>query len=268
MCNERITPVSFEEVEDRVERIRREKRVKDSRLFEVVEEVFDYPTLMALYKLINDGVIGVMHGAVAAGKEARIYWAETPRGEDIAVKIFLVQAAEFRRGRLVYIEGDPRFRRVRRDLRGLIELWCSKEFRNLRRAHEAGVRVPRPYARRGNVLVMEFVSDPEVRGRPAPLLKEVELEDPEEAFNVIKGYIEQLYLKARLVHADLSEYNVMVRGEELILIDFGSAVDVAHPMAKEFLRRDIRNIYAYFKRLGVDVGDPDEFYHELTASEL
>jgi len=260
--------VSFEEVADKVERIRREKRVKDSRLFEVVEEVFDYPTLMALYKLINDGVIGVMHGAVAAGKEARIYWAETPKGEDIAVKIFLVQAAEFRRGRLVYIEGDPRFKRVRRGLRGLIELWCSKEFRNLRRAYEAGVRVPRPYARRGNVLVMEFVGDPDVRGRPAPLLREVELDDPEVAFETLKGYIRRLYLEAKLVHADLSEYNVMVRGSELVLIDFGSAVDVSHPMASEFLRRDIRNIYAYFRRLGVDVGDPDEFYRELTASEL
>lgn len=259
--------VSFEEVERRIASIRREKRVKDSRLFEVVEEVFDYPTLMAFYKLINDGVIGMMHGAVAAGKEARIYWAETPGGEDIAVKIFLVQAAEFRRGRLMYIEGDPRFKRVRRDLRGLIELWCSKEFRNLKRAYEAGVRVPRPYTRRGNVLVMEFVGDLEVKGRPAPLLKDVKLEDPVEVFNVLKEYIKRLYLRARLVHADLSEYNVMVRNDELILIDFGSAVDVRHPMADEFLRRDIRNIYAHFRRIGVDVGDPDEFYREL-VSEL
>ena len=247
-------------------RARGGKRAKDSELFEVVEEVFDYPTLMALYKLLNAGVIGRMHGAVASGKEARIYWAEDPSGGDLAVKIFLTVASEFRRGRLIYMEGDPRFRRLRGDVRKLVELWCSKEFRNLKRALEAGVRVPRPIARRGNVLVMEFIGVPGVRGKPAPLLKDVELEDPEGAFRTLRSYIELLYRGAKLVHADLSEYNVMVRGGELILIDFGSAVDVGHPMALEFLRRDIRNIFSYFSRLGVDTGDPDEFYSELSAS--
>ena len=256
-------------VEKAIRRIKAEKRVKDSRLFEVVEEVFDYPTLMALYKLINDGVVGVMHGAVASGKEARIYWAETPSGEDLAVKIFLVQAAEFRRTRLIYIEGDPRFKRAkrlfRRDLRSFIELWCSKEFRNLKRAYEAGVRVPKPYAYRMNVLVMEFISDPETRGRPAPLLKDFKLENPLEAFNTLKRYVELLYSRARLVHADLSEYNVMVRNGELVLIDFGSGVDAAHPLAHEFLKRDIRNLYTYFKRLGVEAGDPEDFYQYLVS---
>jgi len=254
-----------EYVERVMSRIRSEKRVKDSRLFEVVEEVFDYPTLMALYKLLNAGVIGVVHGVVASGKEARVYWAQSPSGEDIALKIYLTVTSEFRRGRLFYIEGDPRFRRIRGNVRKLVELWCSKEFRNLRRAWEAGVRVPRPIARRGNVLVMEFVGDPEVRGRPAPLLKDVELPDPERAFEELKRQILLLYTKAKLVHADLSEYNVMVRGDELVIIDLGSAVDVNHPRALEFLQRDVRNIFSYFRRLGLDTGDPEEFVAEILS---
>jgi RIO kinase 1 len=252
-----------DEIEARIARIKGERRVKDSRIFEVVEEVFDYQTLMALYKLLNAGVVKLVHGVVAAGKEARIYWAEAPDGSDVALKIYLVQAAEFRRGRLVYIEGDPRFKRVRGDMRELVELWCSKEFRNLLRAHEAGVRVPRPIARRGNVLAMEFISDPAQRGRPAPLLKEVRLDNPETAFETIKSYIALLYAKARLVHADLSEYNIMVRGEELVLIDFGSAVDANHPMAVDFLYRDVRNVFAFFSRIGLDVGDPSAFVSSL-----
>ena len=256
-----------EEWEEKVVyRIRSEKRVKDSRLFEVVEEVFDFPTLMALYKLLNSGVIQVVHGAVASGKEARVYWAESPQGEDLAVKIFLTITSEFRKSRLIYIEGDPRFKRVRSNVRQMIELWCSKEYRNLVRAWEAGVRVPRPIARRGNVLVMEFIGDPEQRGKPAPLLKDAPLEDPDAAFRTLKRYIELLYVKARLVHADLSEYNVMVKGGELVVIDFGSAVDVGHPRALEFLKRDIRNIFAFFAELNVDTGDPEGFFEQLVAA--
>lgn len=257
----------FDERVDRmVRRIRGEKRVKDSKIFEVVEEVFDFKTLMALYKLLNAGFVSTVYGAVASGKEAKIYWAESPTGEDIALKIYLTTTSEFRRGRLPYIEGDPRFGRVRGDMRRIVELWCSKEYRNLRRAWEAEVRVPRPIARSGNVLVMEFISDPDVRGKPAPLLKEVELEDPKRAFEALKGYIASLYARARLVHADLSEYNVMVRGDELIIIDMGSAVDVKHPRAVEFLKRDARNVFSYFERLGVDTGDPEDFVAEVISS--
>lgn len=253
----------FDELDTWINRIKSEKKVKDSRIFEVVEEVFDYKTLMALYKLLNAGIVKLVYGVVAAGKEARIYWAEAPNGDDIALKIYLVQTAEFWRGRMVYIEGDPRFKRVRGDRRKLVELWCSKEYKNLLRAYEAGVRVPRPIARRGNVLAMEFVGDPKRRGRPAPLLKEVNLDNPEEAFETVKRYIALLYTKAKLVHADLSEYNIMVKGDELVLIDFGSAVDANHPMAVDFLYRDAKNVFAFFSRIGVDVGDPYAFISSL-----
>lgn len=261
-----VTDKAEEWEEKVVNSIRSEKKVKDSRLFEVVEEVFDFPTLMALYKLLNLGVIQRVHGVVASGKEARVYWAESPQGEDLAVKIFLTVTSEFRKSRLIYIEGDPRFKKARGNIRKIIELWCSKEYRNLVRAWEAGVRVPRPIARRGNVLVMEFIGDPEERGRPAPLLKDVELEDPLAAFKTLKRYIELLYVRAKLVHADLSEYNVMVKGDELVVIDFGSAVDTDHPRALEFLKRDIKNIFAFFTELGVDTGNPEEFFEEVVAA--
>lgn len=257
----------IEEIEERLARSlpkSKYKRLKDSRLFEVVEEVFDYPTLMALYELINRKIIGVMHGVVAAGKEARIYWAETPEGEDIAVKIFLVSAAEFRRGRLKYIEGDPRFKRVGRKIRDIVRVWCSKEFRNLRRAFEIGVRVPRPLAFRDNVLVMEFIDAGE-RGVPAPLIKDYPPEDPEEAFKTVCHYIELLYTKGELVHADLSEYNIMNTGSELVIIDWGSAVHAGHPSAEEFLLRDISTIFKFFEKLGVSVDDPLTFFRHLVA---
>jgi len=236
---------------------------KDSKLSEVLEGVFDYWTVMGVYRLMSRRVITRLLGAVASGKEARVYWGKGPRGEDLAVKIFYVQAASFRGGRLKYILGDPRFEELRGDFRKLVYAWCLKEYRNLKRAYESGVPVPKPYAVERNILVMEFIGKD---GVPAPLLKEKVPSDPVTAFSELKEYIRRLYWRAKLVHADLSEYNVMVdEGDRLVIIDFGSAVLASHPMAQEFLRKDVENIYRFFARVGVDTGPPDEFIEELLS---
>ena len=58
---------------------------------------------------------------------------------------------------------------------------------------------------------------------------------------------------ARLVHGDLSEYNVLMFDGEPILIDCGQAVTSDHFNAKEFLRRDIENVNRFFRNRGADV---------------
>jgi Serine/threonine protein kinase involved in cell cycle control len=236
---------------------------KDSELYEVLEGVFDYWTVMGIYKLMSKGIIARLFGAVASGKEARVYWGKSPSGKDLAVKIFYVQASSFRGGRLKYIAGDPRFEGLRGDFRKLVYAWCLKEYRNLKRAYESGVPVPRPYAAERNILVMEFIGK---NGVPAPLLKEKTLSDPARAFSELKEYIKRLYWRAKLVHADLSEYNVMVdEGDRLVIIDLGSAVLASHPMAREFLRKDVENIYRFFSGVGVNTGSPEEFLEELLS---
>ena len=243
-----VEPSDYDELNGGAKK--RFKKVKDRELMETVEEVFDYRTLMALYRLINKGVIDRLHGVVAAGKEARIYWGEDAEGNDLAVKIFLVQTGEFRRGMLRYIEGDPRFRLVRRDRRHIINVWCSKEFKNLRKAYEVGVKVPKPIDFKENVLVMEFIDCGE-RGKPAPLLKDAPPDDPEKALYEILNNVRLAFKRGRIVHADLSEYNIMNKSGEFYIIDWGSAVSLDHPEAINFLKRDLRNLLNYFKSLGV-----------------
>lgn len=253
----------FEEDFEKVRRWdeeRRRKRRKDEDAFEIVEEVFDRPTLMALYDLINDGIIDRMFGVVATGKEARVYWAKNSRGDDLAVKIFLKETSDFRRSIIKYIDGDPRFARMRRDIRHIIKIWCSKEFKNLKEAFAAGVRVPEPIAFRENILVMKFIGDD---GVPAPLIREVPPGDPEEAFGTVLEYIKRAVLKAKIVHADLSEYNIMNWNEELYIIDWGSAVHITHPQALEFLRRDISNIVNFFRKLGIETPSVEDIYKRL-----
>jgi len=209
-----------------------------------------------------------MFGVVSAGKEARVYWAKNRRGEDVAVKIYLTTTAEFRKSIRQYIIGDPRFESVSGDLRKLILKWVRKEYKNLKRMYEAGVRVPKPYYAYRNILVMEFIGENGIR---APLLKEVRLTDEEyvEIYEKIVHYIKLMYNKAKLVHADLSEYNIMLYGGEPVIIDVSQAVTLDHPMAMYFLIRDIKNIIRYFRdEVGIETHNLNELLEEITGKRL
>lgn len=237
-------------------------KVKRSEEMEALEEVFDKQTLMTVYRMMNKGLIGRIFGVVKAGKEARIYWAKGQGGEDIAVKIYLTSTAEFRKGRLKYIEGDPRFKAVKRSTRALVSIWAQKEFKNLELAHSVGVRVPKPIHVEGNVLLMEFIGD---GGVPAPLLKDVALRAPVRVYKKIIAYMRALYRNAGLVHGDMSEYNVMVWKGEPVIFDLSQAVAKEHPMAESFLRRDISVLNNYFRRTYLLELDDEEVFKRVVG---
>ncbi len=235
---------------------------KRSEEYEALEEVFDRSTLMVIYHFLNKGVIGEIHGVVRAGKESRIYWAKDPEGKELAIKIYLTVSSEFRKGMMKYIEGDPRFKGVRHDTRSLIFTWAQKEFRNLEQATAAKVRVPKPIAVKNNVLIMEFIGS---NGNSAPSLKEQIPRNPEKIYNMLLMCLKRLYGKAKLVHGDLSEYNIMVWKDRPVLFDVSQAVPISHPMADFLLRRDLTNLNKFFNRLGVAVPSIEESYRQVTS---
>jgi RIO kinase 1 len=226
------------------------------------EEVFDQATLMVIYGFLNSGVLDEIHGVVNAGKEARVYWGKNKEGKDLAVKIYLTASAEFKRGMVKYIEGDYRFKGVKRDTRSLIYAWAQKEFRNLEQSSRARVRVPKPVAVKSNVLIMEFIGKDGVN---APSLKEQAPSDAEKVYGVLLTFLERLYRKADLVHGDLSEYNIMMWKGKPVIFDMAQAVPTSHPMAEFFLRRDLTNVNRFFSRLGVKVLPVDEAYRKVVG---
>ncbi len=230
-----------------------------------IEEVFDQATRMVIYQLLNSGILYEVHGVVNAGKEARVYWGKTKEGKDLAVKIYLTASAEFKKGMLKYIEGDYRFKGVKRDTRSLIFTWAQKEFRNLEQASRAKVRVPKPIAVKNNVLVMEFIGE---NGVNAASLKEQAPSDPEKVYGVLLTYVERLYRKAELVHGDLSEYNIMMWKGKPVIFDVAQAVPTSHPMAEFFLLRDLANVNRFFSRLGVKVLSVDEAYKKVVGKNV
>jgi RIO kinase 1 len=235
---------------------------KRSEDYQVIEEVFDKSTLMVVYDFMNKGIIDEIHGVVNAGKEARVYYGKDTEGNELAIKIYLTSSADFKKGMIPYIEGDPRFAHVRRDTRSLIYTWAQKEYKNLQRAKEAGVNVPEPLAIQKNVLVMNFIGKD---GERAPLMKEVVLEDPDQIFEQLLDYVKLLYVEAGLVHADLSEYNVMIWNDKPVIFDVAQSVLIKHQMAEKFLHRDLENLHKYFKRKVSDIMSVDEMYRKVTV---
>jgi len=224
-----------------------------------VEEVFDQTTRMIVFDLLNSGILYEVNGVVSAGKEARVYWGTNKEGKDLAVKIYLTSSAEFKKGMLKYIQGDPRFKNIKRDTRSLIAIWAQKEFRNLEEACQAKVRVPKPVVVRSNVLVMEFIGK---NGVSAPLLKEAPPSNPERIYCMIINSVKRLYKKAKLVHGDLSEYNIMMWKGLPVIIDVSQSVMIEHPLADFMLTRDLVNLNRFFSRLGVNVIPVEELHKQ------
>ena len=261
----------FEEIDvsdteaDRIARKRDRKfaefreRIKDADQFKLEESVFDEATYGAIYKLVQDGYVDAFGGPLSTGKEANVYQAlggtrardllEAPGSEnpEVAVKVYRINTSSFRDMR-DYLEGDPRFEGIGSEKGEVVKAWVRKEYSNLGRAREAGVRVPIPVAVERNVLIMEYIGTETGR---AKRLNEVEIENPETAFEVVREYMRRLY-GAGLIHGDLSEYNVVFHEGQLVVIDLGQAVTVHHPNADDFLERDCENVAAFFQRQGVE----------------
>ncbi len=236
-------------LESKVDRWR--VRIKDREARKTYDEVFDRRTLLNLQKLISDGTIATLDYPVSTGKEGNVFRASGRRGPR-AVKIYRTSNATFRTISR-YIEGDPRFPRVGGNRRKLTYAWANKEFKNLQRMLDHGVRVPRPYRCRENVLVMRYLGS--ARG-PAPELRQVAIGDPEGLFTLLLQDMRGIH-RAKLVHGDLSEYNVLLWRRRPYVIDVGQAVSAEHPRAEAWFRRDMKNMARYFTHIGREV-DADE----------
>ncbi len=246
------------------------RRKKDLRDRKTEQYVFDIPTLETLYKFTTKGLLTALGGPISRGKEAVIFHALGAEEEELAIKMYKIGTANFN-AMLDYIIGDPRFKNLKKDHRSIIFAWARKEFKNLKRACDAGVRVPQPIACEKNVLLMEFIGK---EGIAAPRLRDIPVDiltedlDLEELFQQIISAVKTMYVKGKMVHADLSEFNIVMKGYaerefettanasttieiEPVIIDLGQALVLDHPQADAFLQRDVRNIVTYFNKLGL-----------------
>ena len=246
------------------------------------EQVLDPRTRMILLQMINRNVVSEVNGCLSTGKEANVYHALSISQDDSleaavaplhrAIKVYKTSILIFK-DRDKYVTGEYRFRQgySKSNNRSMVKVWAEKEMRNLKRIYASGIPCPQPVYLRLHVLVMGFLGDK--KGIPAPRLKDVELEgsDVEARWKLLYlqllGYMRTLYQTCRLVHADLSEYNVLYHKDKLWLIDVSQSVEHDHPRSLEFLRMDIKNVGDFFRRKGVDIMSEKTVFGFVNAAD-
>lgn len=228
-------------------------RTKDKHDRATVEQVLDPRTRMILFKMLNQGIIAEINGCISTGKEANVYHATSKTGVAFAIKIYKTSILQFK-DRDKYVTGEFRFRHgyCRHNPRKMVRTWAEKEFRNLIRLQQGGVNAPKPILLRSHVLLMDFIG---TDCWPSPKLKDAVLTSskPRKLYRECIETMWRLYNKCKLVHADLSEYNMLYHDGSIVIIDVSQAVEHDHPMALEFLRKDCTNITEFFKKNEVGV---------------
>ena len=213
----------------------------------IYNDIFDFSTTYTLYKLENTGYIDRIKSLISTGKEANVFIGYDFHKNPIAIKIYRIETSNFN-NMYKYIAGDYRFEYTKLTKRDIVFTWAKKEFKNLEIANKVGIRVPQPITFRKNILLMEFIGNNE---KAAPRAKDAPPTEPAVWFNKIMNYVEKLYKKGKLVHGDISEYNILNFNGEPVLIDIGQGVPTNHPMAIELLKRDLENINRWFKHFGI-----------------
>ena len=231
------------------QKIHSERRRKDNSEQKTGNEVFDKITLETLYKLANQGYIDILNGAISTGKEANVLTGITDEEKFVAVKIYRIATSDFKKMDY-YLKGDPRFNVKTKNKRKIIYSWVTKEFKNLTRLHNAGVTVPEPITSSNNVSLIEFIGDED--GNPAQPVKNQPPQDPEEFWNKLLVQLKMFVNDAKLVHGDLSNYNILNLNEEPVIIDVSQSVVLDNPISKELLERDINTLVREYTKLGVE----------------
>lgn len=239
---------------------KRIKKIDKTKRKAAFESVFDDRTIMQLHNILTKGPLDTIEGIISAGKEANIYLAYDQNGNEVAVKIYKIDnnSSKWMRN---YIIGDPRFKKIPSNTSKIIFLWAGKEFKNLKRAYKCGLNVPKPIYTKNNILLMEYIGFGPI---PAPKLKDIKRpRNLEILLHELLNFIKFLYQKAKLVHGDLSEFNILYHNQKPFVIDISQGVSIDHPKAEVYLVRDIKNVFNYFQRMNQKTPDPKEFYYEV-----
>ncbi|MGO8806616.1 MAG: RIO1 family regulatory kinase/ATPase [Candidatus Bathyarchaeia archaeon] len=192
---------------------------------------------LAINALLKGGIIESFGQILGVGKEADVYDALTASGERIAVKFHRL--------------GRTSFRQTRRK-RGYIRehstwlfqshLAAEREFQALELVYKVGVSVPKPISQNRHVIAMGMIDGGE-------LGKYKDVGDPKKVLKEILRNVRKTYLKAHVIHGDLSEYNIILKPDgHILIIDWPQYVTLDHANADDFLMRDLKNVLTFFFR--------------------
>ncbi|MBI5398477.1 serine protein kinase RIO [Candidatus Woesearchaeota archaeon] len=228
--------------------------------FKTYGNVFDQFTLRNLFKLSSQGHFEELESPISIGKEANIFTAKREDDSRVIVKIYRLENCDFNR-MYDYLKYDVRYTGLKSKRRDIIFAWAQREFRNLLKARQAGVRVPLPITCLYNIIVLEYIGDPGAIPAPAPKLKDKHPQDPAAFLETIITSLKKMYCSG-LVHGDLSEFNILNFQETPVIIDVSQGTTIESGNALQLLERDIRNISRFFKKIGI-AADEEEIKQRI-----
>jgi RIO kinase 2 len=193
---------------------------------------------LAINGLVKANVLEAFGKSLGVGKEADVYDALNPSGERIAVKFHRLGRISFRQ--II----RKRSYSTKRSAGWLYQsrLAAEREYEALQILFPHRIAVPEPISQNRHVVAMGMIEG-------AELAEYKEIPKPEKILGEILRNTRGAYLKAGIIHADLSEYNVILKpNRHILIIDWPQYVTKEHPNAEELLTRDVQNILQYFKR--------------------
>jgi RIO kinase 2 len=192
---------------------------------------------LAINTLVKAGVIESFGQILGVGKEADVYDALSPDAKRIAVKFH-------RLGRISFRQTRRKRSYAREHSTWLFQshIAAEREFQAMQLVYKNGVSVPEPISHNRHVIAMGMIEG-------AELSKYSEIGKPEKVVKEILRNVRRAYLKANVIHADLSEYNIILRPDgHVLIIDWPQYVMTDHANAEELLERDLKNILTFFNR--------------------
>ena len=198
---------------------------------------------LALRTLTKKGTIQALGCMIGVGKESVVY--EGIGLGCVALKLHHVGQRSFQSVRLnrEYKPGQTHSPWIFTSRQS-----AEREYLALKTLHP-GVKVPLPIDQNRHIVVMEYI--------PGVNLNNARLEEPKEFLDEIIGEVGKAY-NLGIIHADFSEFNIMVNERGCTLIDWPQWMETDHPNADTILRRDLDNILTYFTRkyqLSYDIED-------------
>ncbi len=195
--------------------------------------VFTGYDALALQSLVRKGTVSALGSLIGEGKESVVY--EALGICPVAIKFHRVGRRSFSaaRSKREYMPEEGHVPWIFAS-----GLSAEREFAALTALQET-VSVPLPVARNRHAVVMSLISGPNLNRCP--------LENPQEMLDDILANVRSAY-RAGVIHADLSEFNIMVRDGKCVVIDWPQWVETGHPQADEILTKDLTTILTFFKR--------------------
>ncbi len=219
---------------------------------DINNEISELSTQEALAEAIENGLLVEVQQLIGQGKEAFVCWGIDKYQQQVAVKTYKLYRTTHRG----IIHGT-----YRTSPYAVIAQFAKLEYYKNLDLHEARLPVPQPYNYAGFSYSMQLIGDEE---GPAPLLSDLSknfIEDPSDILEQCIDILSDMF-KARYVHGDFSEHNLLWYEDQVYVIDFlqaknfalKDAVRYGSPLipltrAYRILKKDLNSLLPFFKRL-------------------